>query len=387
MNLRIGQYVEAIGNGEKIQAYIPPPLPPNPSLRLDNFHDLIEKANRALGRLDSISTILPDFSWFIYFYVRKEAVLSSQIEGTQSSLSDLLLFESDESAPLSFDDVREVVNYVRAIEYGMNQLKSEFPLSLRLFKEIHAILLSSGRGEDKRPGNFRNLQNWITGKSQKASDAIFVPPPQQYVLDLMSDLERFLHRKDLPFGILVKAALAHVQFETIHPFLDGNGRLGRLLITFLLCMDEAISEPILYLSLYFKNHREEYYSRLQRVRENGEWEEWIEFFLTGVKETANQAFNTAKDILNLFKADNEKIETANVATAGVIRVYHVLQQKMIVSIADIVKQTGLTHTTISKALNQLEQLEIVQERTGKKRGKRYVYREYFGLLNSGTEPL
>src|SRR6202789_3284805 len=268
---------------------------------------LLEQANQALGRLDGLTSVLPDLSLFIYAYVRKEAVLSSQIEGTQSSLSDLLLFENDEAPGAPIEDVQEVSNYVAAMTHGLERLRSGFPLSLRLVREIHEILLSKGRGSGKQPGEFRLSQNWIGGS--RPGNAAFVPPPPELVLDCMSNLELFLHedRPDLP--LLIKAALVHVQFETIHPFLDGNGRLGRLLITFLLCAQDAIREPILYLSLYFKTHRTAYYDLLDRVRAKGDWEAWLDFFLTGVKETADQAASAARRILTLFDENQRQIES------------------------------------------------------------------------------
>jgi len=235
----------------------------------------MEKANRALGRLDGMTLLLPDASLFLYFYVRKEALLSSQIEGTQSSFNDLLLYESDETPGVPLDDVREVSNYVAAMDHGLSRLRGGFPLSLRLIREIHEILLSKGRGSDKGPGEFRRTQNWVGGT--RPGTANFVPPPPESLMDCLGALEKFLHNDPVPTPLLIKAALAHVQFETIHPFLDGNGRLGRLLITFLLCAEGALTEPILYLSLYFKTHRSQYYDWLQKVRIDGDWEGWLGF--------------------------------------------------------------------------------------------------------------
>lgn len=282
----MGHYVESSLGGEIVRAFVPNPLPPEPPLNLSpDLYDLMERANRALGRLDGVSELLPDPSLFIYFYVRKEAVLSSQIEGTQSSLSDLLLFESDELPTVPLDDVQEVSRYVSALTYGIDRIKSDgFPLSLRLIREIHQRLMVGGRGEESEPGEFRRSQNWL-GRTRPGNPT-YVPPPPNEVPECMGQLELFLHDQPQATPVLLKAALAHVQFETIHPFLDGNGRLGRLLIPLLLSAAGVITEPLLYLSLYFKSHRDVYYERLQRVRTHGEWHEWVEFFLEGVPETS-----------------------------------------------------------------------------------------------------
>jgi len=263
-NSRLGTYVVKTFKDESFRAYVPPPLPPDPPLVLQPLLPLLEQANQALGRLDGLASILPDPSLFIYLYVRKEAVLSSQIEGTQSSFSDLMLFESAEAPSVPLEDVQEVSNYVAAMNHGLRRLREDFPLSLRLIREIHKILLSKGRGSQKRPGEFRESQNWIGGT--RPDNAAFVPPPPEKMMECMGAFEKFLHREREELPILVKAALVHVQFETVHPFLDGNGRLGRLLITFLLCLADAIREPILYLSLYFKTNRQKYFELLDRVR-------------------------------------------------------------------------------------------------------------------------
>jgi Fic family protein len=301
---------------------------PDPPLRLNGLQQVLEQANQAVGRLDGLASVLPDLSLFIYTYVRKEAVVSSQIEGTQSSLSDLLMFENDEVPGVPMHDVQEVSNYVSAMNHGLQRLRSGFPLSLRLIREIHEVLLSKGRGNEKHPGEFRTSQNWIGGT--RPGNASFVPPPPELVLDCMSSLELFLYedRPDLP--LLIKAGLVHVQFETIHPFLDGNGRLGRLLITFLLCAQDVIREPILYLSLYFKAHRSAYYDLLDRVRVKGDWEVWLQFFLTGVKETADQAASAARRIVALFEKDQRQIEALGRPAASVLRVFQHMQRNPIV---------------------------------------------------------
>ena len=297
MNKRIGKYIIQKSSGESYSVYIPAKLPPEPVIELEILYPLLEKATLALAELNSINKTIPNTALFIYMYVRKEALLSSQIEGTQSSFSDLMLFEHNQKPEVSIEDVEEVSNYVKAINYGVERLKDDFPLSLRLLKEIHAILLSGCRGSIQMPGEFRRSQNWIGGT--RPGNALFVPPSIDYLSDCLSDFEKFLHDKSLP--VLIKAGLAHVQFETIHPFLDGNGRLGRLLITLILCANQMLDEPILYLSLYLKQNRNTYYELLQEVRESGTWETWLEFFLIGVYKSSKQAIQTAKDINNLLR--------------------------------------------------------------------------------------
>jgi len=261
----------------------------------------------ALGRLDGVRAIAPDTSLFLYMYVRKEALLSSQIEGTQSSLSDLLLYENDEAPGAPIDDVEEVSTYVAALNHGLQRMTGGFPLSTRLIREMHGILLATGRGSTKQPGEFRSSQNWIGGT--RPGNALFVPPPPSDVPDLMSDLERFLHEPTSGLPAIVKAGLAHVQFETIHPFLDGNGRLGRLLITLYLCTEGILQEPLLYVSLYLKANRATYYDLLQEVRTEGRWEVWLEFFLKGVRDVASQAHDAAREISRLFADDLEKTKS------------------------------------------------------------------------------
>jgi Fic family protein len=382
---RIGHYVKssAIG-GESYSAYVPPPLPPDPPLVMSDLYPLLERANTALGRLDGLSLILPDPALFLYMYVRKEAVLSSQIEGTQSSLSDLLLFENEEAPGAPLDDVTEVSCYVAAMNHGLERLK-EFPLSLRLIREIHGKLMNNSRGGDKQPGEFRRTQNWIGGS--RPGNARFVPPPMDRLMECLDRFERFLHDDTTKLPVLVKAALAHVQFETIHPFLDGNGRLGRLLITFILCAEGLLTQPMLYLSLYFKANRQAYYDHLQSVRETGDWEAWIAFFLTGVVETANQATETARTIIALFAQDREHIEQAGKSTAGVLAVHAYLQRHPIATTAKLREACNIALPTVLRSLETLELLGIVKEITGKERHKIFVYQHYLGVLSKGTEPL
>ncbi len=382
---RAGRFRETIVASESIRIFIPNPLPPNPPIKLERFYILMEEANQALGRLDGVTTVLPDTELFLYTYVRKEALLSSQIEGTQSSLSDLLLFESEETTGAPLEDVREVSNYVTAMDYGLERLRGGFPLSLRLIKEIHEKLLSKGRGATRQPGKFRRSQNWIGGT--RPGNAIFVPPPDDMVLDCMGELEKFIYEESSGLPPLVKAALIHVQFESIHPFLDGNGRLGRLLITFLLCAEGVLKEPILYLSLYLKTNRRQYYNLLQRVREHGDWEAWLEFFLIGVKETSEQAAEAAKSILDLFDKDRRQIEKLGRPAASALRVHHYLQSKVVASASRAAQQLKLSTPTVQKSLGHLAELGIAKEITGRQRGRLFVYGSYLNILSQGTEPL
>jgi Fic family protein len=373
--------------GEEVRAFVPDPLPPTPDLELTSEdHDLIEQANRALGRLDGVTTLLPDTQLFLYLYVRKEAVLSSQIEGTQSSLSDLLLYESDEVPGVPMDDVVEVSNYVAALNHGLSRLDESFPLSLRLLREIHGILLREGRGSEKEPGEFRRSQNWIGGT--RPGNATYVPPPPNKVMQCMGALEKFLHDDPVRMPTLLKAGLAHVQFETIHPFLDGNGRVGRLLITLLLCEEGALTKPILYLSLYFKTHRQQYYELLQQVRDDGAWNEWLRFFFRGVRETSNQAVEAARSILELFDEDRRTIrDNLGRAAGSALRVHEHLQENPVVTTRRAAEEMSLSRPTITSALDNLQDLGIVREMTGKERYRVYAYDDYLDILDEGTEPL
>ena len=379
-----GHYLNVGAGSEPFRAFIPAPLPPEAMPEVSQFQDLYEKTNRALGRLDGLTALLPDTSLFLYMYIRKEAVLSSQIEGTQSSLSDLLLLEDTGVPGVPLDDVQEVSNYVAALNHGLDRLKGGFPLSLRLMCEIHKVLLSKGRGSGKDPGEFRRSQNWVGGS--RPGNANYVPPPPEYLLDCLGALEKFLHNDPVPVPTLIKAALTHVQFESIHPFLDGNGRLGRLLITFLLCSEGALSEPLLYLSLFFKRHREEYYDRLQKVRTEGDWLGWIVFFLTGVKDTSEQACQTAARLLKLFDDDRKKIQTLGRPAGSALRVHHYLQTKPLCTVPTAAKALNLTDPTVRASLDHLTKLGIVRETSGKRRNKVHAYDAYINILNEGTEP-
>lgn len=380
---RVGQYIKCTPvGGEHHNTYIPQALPPQPPLAMDELYSLLDRATIALGSLDGISMVLPNPDLFLYMYIRKEAVLSSQIEGTQSSLSDLLLFESEETPGVPIDDVTEVFCYVSAMNYGIERLK-EFPLSLRLLREIHGKLMASGRGSHKLPGEFRTSQNWIGGS--RSGNARFVPPPPEYLMEAMGALEKFLHDDKIKLPALIKAALAHVQFETIHPFLDGNGRLGRLLITFILCHEGVLKDPLLYLSLYFKINRQAYYEHLQIVRETGDWEAWIQFFLTGVIETANQAAKAAQAIAQLFDKNRATIEKSGKSTTNALAIYTHLQHHPITTTTKIKETCGISLPTVIRSLKTLEKLEIIKEITGKERHKIFVYWEYLNILNKGTE--
>ena len=384
-NRRLGTYVETSAAGERVRAYVPAPLPPMPPLDLPRLMQVHERASAAVGRLDGVTTILPSTPLFLYMYVRKEALLSSQIEGTQSSLADLLLFENHETLTVALDDVTEVSNYVAAVEHGVSRMREGFPLSLRLIREMHAILLQSGRGAARQPGAFRRSQNWIGGT--RPGNALFVPPPPDRLDACLDALERFLHSDDAAFPPLIRAGLAHVQFETIHPFLEGNGRLGRLLVTLILCEAGVLREPILYLSLYLKSRRDDYYRLLQEVRQAGTWETWMEFFLTGVAETAEQAVATARDLMTMFDAHRRTIAGLGRAAPTVLRVHELMQASPIVTIQGVAEKLGVSFPTAGKALDHLVGIGAVRETTGRQRDRIYAYVDYLALLDQGTAPL
>jgi Fic family protein len=342
----------------------------------------LDSALLALGRLDSISTLLPDRALFLYAYVRREAVLSSQIEGTQSSLSDLLLFEIEEAPGVPLDDVTEVSNYVAAMEHGLRRLREGFPLSNRLICEMHGILLSSGRGANRQPGEFRRVQNWIGGS--RPSQAVYVPPPPDRVTDCMTRLEKWFHDDPEPTSALIKAALAHVQFETVHPFLDGNGRVGRLLVTLVLCAEGVLLEPLLYLSLYFKARRAEYYAMLNAVRTDGDWEAWVEFFAEGVIETAEGAVKTAQRLAALFESDRGRIQSLVSRPGSVLQVHAALQARPVSTIARLAEATNLTLPTVASALGRLQEQGLVREVTGRRRRRVFSYEPYLRILSEGT---
>jgi Fic family protein len=374
-----GRYEVTMAGGESVRAFVPAALPPVPPLAFDGgLQRGLETALLALGRLDGFSAQLPDTSIFLYTYVRKEAVLSSQIEGTQSSLSDLLLFEVEEAPGVPIEDVVEVSNYVAALEHGLTRLRGGFPLSNRLIREIHGVLLSRGRGSGRSPGEFRRSQNWIGGT--RPGNAHFVPPPHTAVEDCMAALERFLHADDDGLPALIRAGLAHVQFETIHPFLDGNGRVGRLLITFLLCHAGVLREPLLYLSLHFKKHRPTYYELLDRVRRDGDWEAWLEFFLEGVRVTAEGAVTTAQRLAAIFKEDRRRIETTGRRAGSALRVHEALNAHPLRSLPAICQRTDLSFPAASSAIDLLIELGVARELTGKRRNRFFLYDQYMETL-------
>ena len=381
-----GKYEITVVAGEQVRAFIPNPLPPNPALDFTGvLQHRLERATLALGRLDSITLLLPDPNIFLYAYVRREAVLSSQIEGTQSSLTDLLLFELEDAPGVPLDDVVEVSNYVAVLDHGMRRIKGDFPFSNRLLREMHTVLLSRGRGSEKSPGSFRVTQNWIGGT--RPGNAHFVPPPPTQVEKCMAELETFIHDEQIPYPTLVKAALAHVQFETIHPFLDGNGRIGRLLIAFILHHGGALSTPLLYLSLYFKQHRSEYYRLLDLVRTNGDWETWLTFFLEGVELTATNAVQSAQRLVELFKSDTERIQTLDRSAASALRVFSAIRERPIITLNEVCRRTGISFPTAAKGMDGLANLSIVRELTGGRRNRVFVYDRYLAILNEGAEPI
>ena len=379
-----GQYEITVSDGEQVNAFVPLPLPPRPGLVLDGpLRSALEAAAISLGRLDGMSTLLSDRTLFMYVYIRKEAVLSSQIEGTQSSLSDLLLYEVDEVPGLSLDDVVEASNYVAAMEHGRLRLAGDFPFSNRLIREIHGVLLARGRGSHMDPGEFRRSQNRIGGT--RPGNAAFIPLPHTAVQDCMGDLERFLHARNDGLPTLIRIGLAHAQFETIHPFRDGNGRVGRLLITLLLIHAGVLQEPLLYLSLYLKQHKSTYYELLDRVRETGDWEAWLEFFLEGVQVTAAGAVNTTRRLLDLFANDRNAIEKLGRRAGSALRVYAALRERPILSITEASERASLSFSAASSAMDLLVDQGIVGEVTGRRRGRLFAYRRYVAILNEGTE--
>lgn len=380
MNRKTGERLIQKVAGESYHAYVPPPLPPDPAVDLIKIYPHLEKAAQALAELNSIHNSIPNTSLFIYMYVRKEALLSSQIEGTQSSFSDLMLFEHHQKPTVSLEDVEEVSNYVKAIKYALDRIKGGFPLSLRLLRETHGVLLSGGRGSGRLPGEFRRSQNWIGGT--RPGNAIFVPPPVDQLNPCLANFENFLHNDNLP--VLLKTGIAHVQFETIHPFLDGNGRLGRLLITLLLCSGGMLDEPILYLSLYLKQNRQIYYDLLQEVRLYGTWETWLEFFLEGVHKSAKQAVNTAHLINNLFEHDRKKIIELGRVRFSCERVLEYMKKLPQVTVVLLTSELGMTAPTARSALNRMVKIGILEEQSGKQRDKIYVYRKYLSILDEAA---
>jgi Fic family protein len=379
-----GRYVQVASPGEAFPAFVPVPLPPRPPIDwTPRLRALFDGALLALGRLDAVTDLLPNAALLLYSFVRKEAVLSSMIEGTQSSLADLLLFEQHEQPGVPVEDAREVSRYVAALEHGLKRLKGGFPLSLRLLREVHQVLLRHGRGSHRTPGEFRRSQVWIGGT--RPGNASFVPPPANELGQCLKHLELFLHDRPEPTPTLVKAALAHVQFETIHPFLDGNGRVGRLLIALQLAADGLLREPLLYMSLHFKQHRQTYYDLLNGVRYSGEWEAWLEFFGQAITSAATGAAASARRLLELTSTDNRRIEGLGRAAASSLVIHRELQRQPVTTAASLVKRTGLTAATVNKSLAHLQRLGIVKELTRRQRGRVFSYAGYAQILNEGME--
>ena len=377
-----GRYLTTTAGGEHVRAFVPAPLPPVPLLDLATLLAPLEAAQLALGRLQGISSLLPEPLLFLHTYVRKEALLSSQIEGTQSSMQELLLFELPERPGVPTDDVVEVSNYVAALEHGLRRMDAGFPLSNRLLREVHGRLMESGRGSDQDPGRFRRSQNWIDGT--RPGNAAFVPPPAQEVGNCMSDLERFFHAPIPGVSELLRAGVAHVQFETIHPFLDGNGRVGRLLITFLLYHRKVLDAPLLYLSLYFKRHRQRYYELLDEVRRTGDWEAWLVFFLDGVAQTASGAVSTAHQLQSLFQEDEARFRRQGRSAGSALRVHQALRARPIGSVREAAAHADLSRPAAGNAMRTLESAGIVRELTGRKRNRLFAYDRYVDIISEGT---
>lgn len=377
---RAGSYIQQ-NSGYK--AFIPKPLPPDPEIEYDDeLRELLSRADRAMARLDGVTTVIPNATWFIYIFIRKEALLSSQIEGTQATMEGVLEYESDLKYKENKDDLEEVFNYIDAMRYGLDRLK-ELPLSLRLFKEIHNKLLSGVRGGNKSPGEFRKSQNWIGPGNSSLNDAVFVPPPANLVTEKMGELENFLHKKDR-IPPLIKISLAHAQFETIHPFLDGNGRLGRLLITFFLCWKNILLQPILYMSYYFKYNKIDYYDYLMEVRNKGSWEKWIKFFLKGIIETSNEGINTAKTIIELKERYENIILESDQKNKYSIFLLKTLFNKPYIRVKNIEEDFNLSYNAANNLIKHFVDVGILTETTGKERNRVYVFKEYMDIIIRNT---
>jgi len=368
---------------ESFFSFVPKPLPPSPPIRYDNeMNVLLEKAAGALCRLDGATYLLPNPDVFIYSYVRKEAVLSSQIEGTQTTLVEFLEAEKDLERRKSDFNIREVSNYIDAMRYGLNRLK-ELPLSSRLIRGIHKKLITGTRGTHKSPGEFRKTQNWVGGT--RPGDATFVPPPVSEVVPGMSDLEKFLNDKNLQIPVLIKAGMAHAQFETIHPFLDGNGRVGRLLITFMLCKEGVLKDPLLYLSLYLKNYRSEYYDRLDAIRRDGDWEGWLKFYLRGIWEVSKQATETAKRIVDLREKDHERIRRYGKSVKNASKLLEELYKSPFITTPEAAALLKVSPPTARSVLHTLEKIGILTSGKGLRRTKNYNYREFIDVIIGAIE--
>ena len=379
-----GIYVDAFADGKRVRAFVPERMPPTVPVAMEGaMLDLFWEASVALGGLRQVSSQLPDIAIFLYSYVRKEALLSSQIEGTNSTLSQFLEHELSAASGVPNDDVTEVSNHVAALEHGRERLNADFPISNRLLRDMHRLLLRRGRGSDKMPGDFRRSQVWLGGRDPER--ASFVPPPAHLVMDLMGDLEQFLHSADPGIPPLLRAGYAHVQFETIHPFADGNGRIGRILITMILLAAQVLDEPLLYLSLYFKEHRRDYYDLLNSVRLTGSWHDWMEFFLYGVRETAQGATDTAARLRRMFESDRQTAQQLGRRTGSVLRVHEAFMRRPLLTATEVARMASMTFPTASAALSALEELGLVAEITGRETNRIYKYTKYLDVLSEGTE--
>ncbi len=363
------------------KSFKPSPLPPEPALMInEELSSLLTKAERSLARMNGIAHTLPDSNLFIAMYVRKEALLSSQIEGTQASLEDVFEVESGKETD-NINDVEEVINYIKALNYGIERLE-KFPMSLRFIKEVHKILMTGVRGQHKSPGDFRISQNWIGGSGGDINNAIYIPPSVDDMKTAMSDFEKYMHENKL--ADLIDCALLHYQFETIHPFLDGNGRIGRLLITLFLYWKNIISKPLLYLSLYLKQNRQEYYDRLSMVRNNGDYEQWVNFFLKGLIQTAESGLETIKKILTLQNDKKKLLWKNKLSSPYAIGILDFLFTNPYVSIKDIEKQFFISFQSASTLVGQFEKIGILKENTGRKRDQKFLFKEYVDILKVGT---
>jgi Fic family protein len=365
------------------QAYIPKPLPPKPPVHFDDeLHQLLSEADRALARLDGMTTVLPNADLFVAMYVKKEALLSSQIEGTQASLQGILQFEADMVPTDDINEVKEVINYIRAMDDGLARTSREL-FSLEILQEIHRTLLKGTRGGKKEPGKIRTVQNWIGPRGSNLYSATFIPPPPEKVPELLEELKSFIIADDR-IPPLIKIGLVHAQFETIHPFIDGNGRMGRLFVTFYLCQKGILARPLLYLSIYLKAHREEYYSLLQEIRFEGDWESWLKFFLRGIIEVSHEALANAREIISLKEKLLDTLIRNNVGGLSAVRLLDVLFAKPVVTVADISSALVISHQPAYDLVNQFETLGILREITGKKRYKKYLFVDYVLIIERGT---
>ena len=378
---RAGRYVmQSTG----YQAYIPKPLPPIPPIKYNGkLRNLLSEADRALAKLEGITTVLPNAELFIAMYIKKEALLSSQIEGTQASLEGILRFEANLEPTEDINEIKEVINYIKALDYGINRLQ-DIPMSSRLIKEIHKILIQGTRGTHKTPGEFRKTQNWLGPQGATLSEATFIPPPPNILMELISNLEKFMHKKD-EIPSLIKISLIHSQFETIHPFLDGNGRMGRLLITFYLYREGILSRPLLYLSFYLKKNRIKYYDLLMKIRLEGNWEEWSSFFLKGIKEVSEEAANSAREIIILKNTILKSLFNNKISSIYAVEFLNLLFSKPIVTSKELIKDLKVSKETANQIIKKFEKLNILKEISGKKRYKKYIFSDYINIIKKGTE--